>query len=324
MLHHRGEELEEQVGPFRRRDQEQLAARGARLVDRLLREGRREEHVVQRHRAVPAFALPLPRREEGVGARVGDDHPAFGVGEEDGVRRGVDDVQQQLALALQPVLVLGVGGRRAQAGDLLPEQLRRPGCLRLAARRAHQQQPLPGLPLFRERQRNGEEVAPPGVLAAPVPPGALPQRHRIAAREGEDEGMVRLPQRKMQGFELPLGDAARRHVLQGPRVALDQRADRLARSASIRQPIVAEEQDFGQRQTRCRRRFAGRFRPDPVLRGHGRAHLSTRRACGAAHRWRSRRSAPSGMRSRPAALRASCCRFPWGSWPEPGRPLRSI
>ena len=182
MLHHRGEELEEQVGPFRRRDQEQLAARGARLVDRLLREGRREEHVVQRHRAVPAFALPLPRREQGVGARVGDDHPAFGVGEEDGVRRGVDDVQQQLALALQPVLVLGEGRRRAQAGDLLPEQLRRPGCLRLAARRAHQQQPLPGLPLFRERQRNGEEVAPPGVLAAPVPPGALPQRHRIAAR----------------------------------------------------------------------------------------------------------------------------------------------
>ena len=157
----------------------------------------------------------------------------------------------------------------------------------------------------------------------------------VAHREkGLYEGMVRLPQRKMQGFELPLGDAARRHVLQGPRVALDQRADRLARSASIRQPIdggagafqqiVAEEQDFGQRQTRCRRRFAGRFRPDPVLRGHGRAHLSTQRACGAAHRWRSRRSAPSGMRSRPAALRASCCRFPWGSWPEPGRPLRSI
>src|SRR6185436_172169 len=85
-------------------DQEQLVARRLGVFDRLGRERRREEHVVERDRAAPAFALLLAREEQLLGARVGDQQLAVGVGEQNRVGDRVDDRREQRALVREPPL----------------------------------------------------------------------------------------------------------------------------------------------------------------------------------------------------------------------------
>ena len=216
---------------------------------------------------MPALALSLLGGEERVRPRVRDDHPAFRLGEQDGIRRGVDDVQQELALALQPVLAFEDGRGGAQASDLLSEQLGRPLRFRLAASGTHEQKALPRFPFLGERKRDGDEVAPPRV--GPVAPAFLADHHRLAARQREYEGMLGVLHREMQGLDLSRGDAARRDVLHGPRPGLDQRADGFAGADALRQPVdrrarafhrlLAEEQKLRQRKPRRRRRLARRL-----------------------------------------------------------------
>src|SRR5438105_2590680 len=89
-------------------------------------EGRGEEHVVERDGAAPALAFVLARREQRLGARVGDGDAALGVGQEDGVRHRVDDVVEQRSLAENAPLALlpALGG--PQRGEARAEQARDP------------------------------------------------------------------------------------------------------------------------------------------------------------------------------------------------------
>ena len=57
VLRDRAEQLEHEIRAVGRVDEQQLAARGARLLDRLARQGRREKHVVHADRAAATLAL---------------------------------------------------------------------------------------------------------------------------------------------------------------------------------------------------------------------------------------------------------------------------
>ena len=109
ILGDRAEQLEEQVRAVDRIDEQQLAARRAGLLDRLARERRRQQHVVHAHGAAPALALLFRRREQRQRARVGDQQPALGVGQQNRVGDRVDDAVEQRALA--PLLAIAVGER---------------------------------------------------------------------------------------------------------------------------------------------------------------------------------------------------------------------
>ena len=112
----RAEELEQQVRAVDRVDEQQLAPRRARLLDRLAGERRREQHVVHPHGAPAAFTLLLRRREQREGARVRDQQPPFGVGQQNRVGDGVDDAVEQRALA---TLFAVAFGQRLLAEDLM-------------------------------------------------------------------------------------------------------------------------------------------------------------------------------------------------------------
>ena len=110
----RAEQLEQQVGPFGRIDQQQLAPPGLAFAEGGARQRRREEHVVQLHGAPPPFAHIVRRGEEHFRSRVRDDELAFHVGEQNRIGRGVDDVEEQRVLAAQPGIVFAksrLGGR---------------------------------------------------------------------------------------------------------------------------------------------------------------------------------------------------------------------
>ena len=101
------QQLEQQVGALERIDQQELAARGFDLGDRARRERGREQHVVQRDRAPPAFAGILGRGEQLLRVRVRDDQLALRIGEQDRVGDRVDDAVQQHPLL--PEACLGEG-----------------------------------------------------------------------------------------------------------------------------------------------------------------------------------------------------------------------
>ena len=100
-------------------------ASGGRF-DRGARQRRREQHVVQLDGAPAALALLLGRGKQLLGARVGDDQPAFGVGEQNRVGDGVDDREEQRALAPQLADLLGEAAAAADLLDLLAEHGRQP------------------------------------------------------------------------------------------------------------------------------------------------------------------------------------------------------
>ena len=288
MLHQAGEQLEEQVRSFARRNQQQLGPRRARLVDGLLRERRREEHVVERDRAAAAFALAVPGAEERVGAGVGDDHPAFRIGEQDGIGRGVDDAEKQLALALQLVLAFHqrVGG--AQPQKLLAEQVRRPARVGGGARGRDQQQAQPRLALLRERERDDEEVAAPEVGDSALA-RVLRQRDGVAADQREHQRMVGLVEGEAERVELRRRHAVRGGPLDATRFGVDQDADGAPRAAVLAQPrdgglraldrLVADQQHLGEGEPgRCSRRARWLRRAPGLRRERHHGHLLTPRA----------------------------------------------
>jgi hypothetical protein len=73
--------------------------RAAGFLDRLARQGRRQQHVVHADRTAPAFAFFLGRREQHQRPAVRDEQPAFNVGEQNRVAHRVDDAVQQPAFA---------------------------------------------------------------------------------------------------------------------------------------------------------------------------------------------------------------------------------
>ena len=110
------QELEHEVRSVDRIDEEQLAARRTRFLNRLARQRRGQQHVVHAHRAAAPFAFLFRRGEQGQRTRVGDEQPAFGVGQENRVGDGVDDVVEQGALASLPAI--------AFEQRLMPQHLR--------------------------------------------------------------------------------------------------------------------------------------------------------------------------------------------------------
>ena len=135
------EQLEHQVRSVDGIDEEQLAARRTRFLNRLARQRRRQQHVVHADGAAAAFAFLFRGGEQGQRAGVGDEQPAFGVGQENRIRHGVDDVVEQGALAPLPAI--------AFEQRLMPQHLRQllreergepPQLLRQPAGAANQQQ----------------------------------------------------------------------------------------------------------------------------------------------------------------------------------------
>ncbi len=120
------EQLEDEVRAVDRIHQQQLAPGRAGLLDRLARQRGREQHVVHAHRATPPLALFLRSREQRQRARIGDQQPALGISEQNGVRHSVDDVVQQRALA--PLLAVAIGQRLVsqQLVDFLAEDVGKP------------------------------------------------------------------------------------------------------------------------------------------------------------------------------------------------------
>ena len=110
------QELEQQVRAVHRVDEQQLAPRRAGFLDRLARQRRRQQHVVHAHGAAAPFALFFRRGEQRQRARVRDEQPALGVGEQNRVGDGVDDVVEQRPLA--PLLAIAVR-QRLLAEDLI-------------------------------------------------------------------------------------------------------------------------------------------------------------------------------------------------------------
>src|SRR5439155_15522601 len=114
----------EQVGAVHGVDEEQLVPPRFRALDGPPGERGREEHVVEGDRAAPPLAVVLARRQQDLGARVGDDDAALGVGQEDRVGHRVDDVVEQrpLAEAAPLALLAALGG--PQRGQARAEQAR--------------------------------------------------------------------------------------------------------------------------------------------------------------------------------------------------------
>ena len=135
------EQLEHQVRSVGRIDEQQLAARRAGFLDRLARQRRRQQHVVHADGAAAAFAFLFRGGEQRQRAGVGDEQPAFGVGEENRVGDGVDDVVEQRALAPLPALAF----EQPLMAQHLPQLLREergepPQLLEQPAAAANQQQ----------------------------------------------------------------------------------------------------------------------------------------------------------------------------------------
>ena len=176
------------------------------------------------------------------------------------------------------------GGGRPQPRDLLPEEVRRPAGIGLAAGRAHQEQALAGLPLVGHRQGDGEEISAPGVGGCAVALSLSPQVHRLASCQREHQRVIRLLQGQVQRFELDLGHPAGEDVLQRARVGVDQRADRLPRSGAIGQPVhrrpralhrvLGGEQALGEGEPCRGGGFARDFRPPAALGLGHRAHFA--------------------------------------------------
>ncbi len=155
------QQLEEQVGAVDGVDQRHLVARRLGALHRVPGERGREQHVVERHRPAPAFALVVVGGQQCLGPRVGDDDPPLAVGEEDRVGHRVDDARQQPALALQAalgVLHTGPGDEHRQPGAHdTPQPARLPGQGR--RRRRHQQQTGGQVAGVQGRQRDRLNVA---------------------------------------------------------------------------------------------------------------------------------------------------------------------
>ena len=159
-------------------DQQQLAPGGAGFLDRLARERRRQQHVVHPHGAAAAFALLLRRREQRQRARVRDQQPAFGVGQQNRVGDRVDDAVEQRALA--PLLAVALGQRLLPENliELLAEDAGEPVQLRAERRAADEQEAERVLGEARdaERQHVKRRCLQTGVMAG--------RRRRSAAECG--------------------------------------------------------------------------------------------------------------------------------------------
>jgi len=140
---HGAEQLEHEVRTVHRIDEQQLTAGRAGLLDRLARERRGQQHVVHAHRAAPPFALFFGRGEQRQRAGVGDQQAAFGVGQQNRIGDGVDDVVEQRALA--PCLRSPSESAccRRNLIELLAEDVGEPVQLRAERRGAADEQQLP-------------------------------------------------------------------------------------------------------------------------------------------------------------------------------------
>src|SRR4029079_6017318 len=103
-----------------------VGAGGAGLLDRLARQRRRQQHVVHAHGAAAAFAFFLRRREQRQRARLRDQQAALGVGQQNRVGDGVDDVVEERALAALAPIALDQGLLAQDLIELLAEDCREP------------------------------------------------------------------------------------------------------------------------------------------------------------------------------------------------------
>ena len=199
-----------------------------RRFDGGARQRRREQHVVQLDGAPAAFALFLGRRKQLLGARVRDDQPSFGVGQQNRVGDRVDDGEEQRALAPQLADFLGEAAAAANLLDLLAEHRREPADVgRRPGPRPQQQQPERLAARSLRRRAAGSTVngpAPSGVVGvtSPMCPLARPAAEGDRTGRGQrgDERIARVGQRP--GEELDVARWRRR-----------SRRSRRARRASL-------------------------------------------------------------------------------------------
>ena len=138
----RAEHLEQQVRAVARIDQQQFAGVRRRIHGRP-RQRRGEQHVVQLDGAAAALALFFGRGEQLFGARVGDDQPPLGVGQQNRIGHRVDDREEQRPLAAQLAQLLGEAAAAADLLHLLAEDADDPGDVAGVLGRAGAQQQQP-------------------------------------------------------------------------------------------------------------------------------------------------------------------------------------
>ena len=233
ILGDRAEQLEQQVRSIGRVDEEQLATRRARLLDRLAREGRRQQHVVHPHRAAAALALFLRRREQRERARIGDQQAPFRVRQQNRIGDGVDDAVQEPALA--PLLAIALGKRPLPQDliELLAEDRGEPLELRHGAVRARDQQQAERTLLgrrTRETERHGVER---GILErrrrTPAPIGGRVRRREVGMRavERRDQRIAPVVEGDRERRDDIGGQAARCHGAHEGLANRPDEADRL-------------------------------------------------------------------------------------------------
>ena len=231
------DKLQEEVGAFVRIDEEQLATQRLRRGC-APRERRREEHVVQRDGALPAFALAFLGREEPLGRAVRDQHPPLGVREENGVRHGVDDGLQEIAIAVEPALVLDVATVRAQVRHARAEDIRDPARLAHHARQHRTDEEDAEARLLVddgtvERNREIRHLRNADRFGVTV----LRDDGRLQAREDADEGMVPLLELDPEGRRIEAPEPMTREADEGRVAGVDGHAQGMADAGVGGQPL---------------------------------------------------------------------------------------
>ena len=275
ILGDRADQLEEEIGPVDRIDQEQLTALRFRALDDPAGQRGREQHVVQRDGATPSLAFTLGRHQQRLGPDVREDDAAFHVGEEDRVGDGVDHALDQRQLALEPALEGGLLLPGAQAGQSQPEHLDQPRRLAHGLGRGHAQQNESGclLGAFRTTERQDQEGrrSGQGRTAQTRPEGCRRELERRARPQRGDQRMIPLLERNRHARDRRRAGAVHGHGSELAGGLVHEKTDGPPHAGVIAQPVerplgalgddLAPEQELDEGQPRVAPADRRRRRP---------------------------------------------------------------